>query len=153
MRYRLVIVSDIHRRTENLTEILPVINSSDYMVFCGDGMKDVMEVQDRILVPTVCVRGNNDYFSDIVDTAELVLGDTRAFVTHGHRYGARMGVSGLVSAAKVNNCRLVFFGHTHVFCDRVADGVHLINPGALCDGSYAVVTGDGIEFTCKQQFV
>ena len=151
--YRLRVVSDIHHDTLRLERLVPIINTSGYFVCCGDGVNDFLRVRGELTVPTVCVRGNNDFYTDIGDEAVITIGETRALVVHGHRHGAKRGVDLLVAAAKSRECGLVFFGHSHCYCDRVVDGVHLINPGALCNGSYAEVIGDGRTFKCKQGFV
>ena len=150
---RLIVVSDVHRDTERLERLLPLINTSDYFVFCGDGLNDVMRVRGAITVPMVCVRGNNDFDTCICDSADINVGGTRAFVAHGHRYGVRQGTDGVLAAALSRECSLAFFGHTHICCDRTECGVHMINPGALCDGYYAEVIGDGTTFKCKHEFI
>ena len=75
---RLIVVSDVHRDTERLERLLPLINTSDYFVFCGDGLNDVMRVRGAITVPMVCVRGNNDFDTCICDSADINVGGTRA---------------------------------------------------------------------------
>lgn len=151
--YKLVVVSDTHRSVSNLRRIMPIINSANYFIFCGDGLSDVMQVRGEITVPIICVRGNCDIGTDIVDTATTTLGNTRALVTHGHRFNVKQGLGALYSAAVKNNCGIVFFGHTHSFTDQTYEGVHLINPGSLFNGSYALVAGDGTDFICKRCFV
>lgn len=151
--YKLVAVSDTHHDTARLERLLPVINSATYMIFCGDGINDIMRIRGRITVPIVCVRGNNDFGSDITELATMRFGDTRVLITHGHRLGVRHGLDMLMSEAIAKRCELVFFGHTHAFFDREVNGIHFINPGALCCGSYAIVVGDGVDFTCSRQTI
>ncbi len=153
MSYKLAIISDIHHAGEYLLGLLPIINSSDYLIFCGDGLDELMAVRGSINVPMVCVRGNNDRNTQIVEMASFVIGGTRALVTHGDKQGVRQGLSGLYAAAKLKNCPLVFFGHTHTYCDYVHGGIHFINPGALCNGDYALAFGDGKKFTCRHEVI
>lgn len=154
MAYRLVVLSDIHHDIDKVRTIIPIINSSDYLVFCGDGINGLMSIRGEITVPMVCAKGNNDWYSNVSELSTFSIGTTRALVTHGHRQDVRRGVSGLVAAAQLNACKLVFFGHTHSRYDAVRDGIHIINPGAISGyGSYAVVTGDGERFTCRHNFV
>ncbi len=149
MIYKLVVISDLHHGADNLVRIIPIINTSDYLIFCGDGLDELMLFRDEICVPMACVKGNNDRGTTMAEMASIILGGSRVFVTHGHRQNVRQGLSSLLNAAKLKSCNMVFFGHTHVYCDYVYDGVHFINPGALCDGSYALVLGDGRNFTSK----
>ncbi len=153
MLYKLVVISDIHHAIDKLQAIIPVINASDYMIFCGDGLRDLMQVSGSILAPMVCVRGNNDVGARNEDMISILLGDTRAIITHGHKQNVRKDFSGVIAAARLKGCNLAFFGHTHRYFNGIVDGVHLICPGALCEGSYAAVVGDGVNFKCKHEYV
>lgn len=150
--YRLVVISDTHHDLVRLERLLPAINAANYLVFCGDGITDIMHIRGKVTVPIVCVRGNNDIglSVDVNDLATVKFGETRALVTHGHKFGVRQGLAQLGGFAAMKGCRLVFFGHTHKYADIVANGVRFINPGPLCHGSYALVAGDGINFASKQ---
>lgn len=151
--YKLVVISDVHHDIARLERILPVINSADYLIFCGDGINDIMYVRGKITVPILCVRGNNDINVNITELVTTVFGNTRVLVTHGHRQNVRQGMTNLLCLAKQKNCHLVFFGHSHSYFDAVADGIHFINPGALCNGTYALVAGDGVNFVSKMGVV
>jgi len=151
--YKLVILSDIHHDVIRLQKLLPLINASDYTVFCGDGFNDLLALRPQITAQLVCVRGNTDHGVNIAEMASFTLGSTRALVTHGYKENAKQGISGIVNAAKFKNCSLAFFGHTHKFYDNIIDGVHLVNPGALQSGSYAVMLGDGEQFSCTQKTI
>ena len=150
--YKLVVISDSHHDVERLEKLIPVINSADYLVFCGDGVMDIMYIRGRLTVPIVCVKGNNDFDVNvnITELASVAFGKTRAIVTHGHKYGVQFGLRNLYGVATMHGARLVFFGHTHTFYDRIEGGVHFINPGALCNGSYALVAGDGENFMVRR---
>lgn len=153
MIYKLVVISDTHHDINKLRRIIPIINSSDYLIFCGDGLGDVISMRYDINVPMICVKGNNDYEMNMADMASVILGETRVLVTHGHRQDVRKGLSSLAAFARMRACGLVFFGHTHSFFDRIVDGVHFVNPGALCLGSYALVLGDGRNFSVKREII
>ena len=150
-KYRIVVISDTHHDVARLERLLPVINGTDRLVFCGDGVSDIMRIRGRITVPIVCVKGNNDFCFNmqINDIATVAFGSTRAFVTHGHRYGVRQGLAQLLELSILNDYKLVFFGHTHAYTDVTHSGVRFINPGALCNGSYAIVEGSGLHFVSK----
>ncbi len=152
--YKLVVLSDVHHDIDKVRKILPIINSADCLIFCGDGLNEMMSIRGEITVPTVFVKGNNDWQTKIAEMSSITLGETRALVVHGHRHGVRHGVDGLIAAARLKNCRLVFFGHTHTPYDAVCEGIHIINPGAISGfGSYALVVGDGKNFTCKHETI
>ncbi|MCH5154419.1 MAG: YfcE family phosphodiesterase [Clostridiales bacterium] len=154
-QYKIVVVSDSHHETSRLERLLPIINSADYFVFCGDGAADVMWLRGRITVPIACVKGNNDFWikEQLTDVATVAFGHARALIVHGHRHGVRHGLALLMETAMLKDYKLVFFGHTHHYTDVEYNGVHFINPGALCEGSYAIVTGDGDSFTVENHFI
>ncbi len=153
MMYKLVVLANIRHDMTRLQAILPIMNAADYVLFCGDGIDDIMRMRNYIRVPLICVRGNNDLTSEFSDMVSLLLGDTRAIVTHGHKQMKQNDNTGLVVSAKIKGCQMVFFGHPHEYFNMMVDDVHMICPGSLYKGSYAVVVGDGITFKCKQQFV
>ncbi|MBD5132189.1 MAG: YfcE family phosphodiesterase [Clostridiales bacterium] len=151
--YKMVVVSDTHHNIDNITKIIPVINSADYFVYCGDGVADIMMLRGSILVPIVMVKGNTDVESHLSDTATVTLGGTKALISHGDRYEVKKDLKKLFVAASLAHCKLVFFGHTHQYIDRKVQGIHFINPGSLYNGSYALVASNGAEFISKQHFV
>ena len=153
MVYKLVILSDIHHDLARVRAILPILNEADYVIFCGDGIEDIMYFRNALRSPLVCVRGNNDFGTNITETAVSTFGNTRALVTHGHKFDVRNGLKALYFTAMTDKCRMVFFGHTHTFTDKIVQGVHFINPGALCMGSYSLGAGDGTNIAVKQCLV
>lgn len=150
MSVKLTVVSDIHYDGGRLERLLPIINSSDGCIFCGDGAAEFTRVWGGIVVPTVCVRGNNDFYCNWGDDAAVEIGGKKIFVTHGHRLGVKRGLSALACAAKDRGCDVAIFGHTHAFCDTSLHGVRMINAGALCNGSYATVTIADCDVECKR---
>ncbi len=153
MAVNAVIVSDVHHNLYGLRRLLPIINAAGHFVFCGDGMSDVMAVMGEITANSVCVRGNCDFGSVVSERASMRLGKTNALITHGHLFGVKQSVRDLAEIAKERGCGIVFFGHTHSYTDLEIDGVRMINPGALCDGSYAYLTIDGDSIVCKQRSI
>lgn len=151
--FRITVVSDVHGAVERLGRLIREINSGSYFVFCGDGARDVMRVAGEITVPMLCVRGNNDFGSELAETVAENLCGIRTLVTHGHRLGVRHGTEVLADVACRNGCVLAFYGHTHVFDDRTVGGVRIINAGALCNGSYASVEVADGTVICNRKTV
>lgn len=158
----ILVLSDSHGERLLLSKVLNGWGSAvDLVVFCGDGVSDIMSVATSIKVPILCVRGNNDYSTtkprDIIfNTQNIAIAQEsksgasnhKIFITHGDRYGVRYGCDTLNTAATSNGCDIVLFGHTHnPFEARVralADDansqkgagtcksyVYIMNPGSL----------------------
>ena len=74
-------------------------------------------------------------------------------LTHGHMQHVNYRLDNLYYKAMEENCKAVFFGHTHKALVTEEDGIYLVNPGSLSqprdnsDGSYAIVrtTPDSFE--------
>lgn len=140
---KFVVVSDNHGRIEPIQKVCQLHQKADGYIHCGD-----FEIPLAYLSQFAVVSGNNDY-ADVPMSLILNTPTHRILVMHGHRYVSMYSIDRLVQKAKDERCSLVFYGHTHIFSDRVIDGIRLINPGSLShnrDGSapsYAIVEIDG----------
>ncbi len=142
---KFVVVSDNHGRLEPIQEVLNKHQSADGYIHCGD-----FEIPLAYLSQFAVVSGNNDY-ADVPNMLILNTPRHRILVIHGHRYASIYSIDRLVQKAKDERCSMVFYGHTHVFSDRIIDGIRFINPGSLShnrDGSrpcYAIVEINGSD--------
>lgn len=135
-----MLFSDSHGDKKAVAYILDNYQKTcDMAVFCGDGCQDVI---DKIKIPLVMVKGNNDSaFLNVKNDkgAKLQKLDDVVFfnafgkkimVTHGHLYGLYTNVNALLKTAKLNTCDIVIFGHLHVLCDKTYFNTRLISPGS-----------------------
>jgi len=147
---KFVVVSDNHGRLEPIQEVLNKHQTADGYIHCGD-----FELPLAYLNQFAVVSGNNDY-ADVPMSIVLNTPTHRILVMHGHRYVSMYSIDRLVQKAKQERCSVVFYGHTHVFSDRMIDGIRFINPGSLShnrDGSapcYAIVEIDGWEVNVQR---
>ena len=129
---RILIVSDTHRRDENLKNLLEKVCPLDMLIHLGDAEGS----EDRIaqwLNPECrfeIVLGNNDFFSRLDKEKEIRIGKYRAFITHGHYYGVSLGPEGIIGEGRDRGVDIVMFGHTHQpYLHYVKD---LLRPEDLC---------------------
>ncbi len=147
---KFVVVSDNHGRLEPIQEVLNKHQCADGYIHCGD-----FEIPLAYLSQFAVVSGNNDY-ADVPNTLILNTPRHRILVMHGHRYVSMYSIDRLVQKAKDERCSMVFYGHTHVFSDKIIDGIRFINPGSLShnrDGSrpcYAIVEIDGSDVNVQR---
>lgn len=142
---RLAVFSDSHGEVTTLhwaMEQAARMGKIDAFIFLGDGADDFDQcrsLMDRLNPRAFLfrVRGNNDYFPpDIAQELVYTFEGVKVFMTHGHRYQAKMTDEGLLCAAQARGCRVCLYGHTHsARCEEV-EGVLMFNPGAVC-GSYS----------------
>ena len=82
-------------------------------------------------VPFYCVRGNNDFFSDLPSDLEFYIGDVKTFLTHGHHYYCSFTEADMIDEARRRSCKILIYGHTHRPTAHFTDGILVLNPGSL----------------------
>ncbi|MBQ8537088.1 MAG: metallophosphoesterase [Clostridia bacterium] len=137
---RLAVFSDSHGELTTLhwaMEQVARLGKIDAFIFLGDGANDFdscRSLMDRLSPRALLfqVKGNNDYYPPhLADEIVYTFGGVKVFMTHGHRYQAKMTDQGLLNAAKARGCRVCLYGHTHRPLIEEKDGILLMNPGAL----------------------
>ena len=130
---KILVVSDTHRKDDNLKLVLSEECPLDMLIHLGDAEGSEHFIPDW--VNPECrmemVLGNNDFFSRLDREREIDIAGHKAFITHGHYYGVSMGSEGLVDEAKSRGCDIAMYGHTHRPFLDVIDGVTVLNPGSL----------------------
>ena len=130
---KILVVSDTHRKDDNLKLVLSEECPLDMLIHLGDAEGSEHFIPDW--VNPECrmemVLGNNDFFSRLAREREIDIAGHKAFITHGHYYGVSMGPEGLVDEAKSRGCDIAMYGHTHRPFLDVIDGVTVLNPGSL----------------------
>ena len=109
---------------------------ADFACFLGDGLSDLEGLEERFGIPIYAVRGNCDgsWLSGAAPETRIVArSGHRLLLTHGHRFGAKGGVGGLIVAARAEACDIVLFGHTHLPQETYVSeyGMYLFNPGSI----------------------
>ena len=130
---KILVVSDTHRKDDNLKLVLSEECPLDMLIHLGDAEGSEHFIPDW--VNPECrmemVLGNNDFFSRLDREREIDIAGHKAFITHGHYYGVSMGPEGLVDEAKSRGCDIAMYGHTHRPFLDVIDGVTVLTPGSL----------------------
>lgn len=122
---KIVIASDSHGLTDVLQDIVKKHPDADAFLHCGDS-----ELRQKQLDPWVTVLGNMDW-CDFEPKKVIDMGRVNIFMAHSHLYGYGNRMEQLADDAIKHNCQIALFGHSHVFFDKVVNGVHCINPGSL----------------------
>lgn len=128
---RVLIISDTHRRNENLFRLLEEIEQPDMLIHCGDVEGSEYTISECAGCPVEMVAGNNDFFSDLPREREFYIGDYRVWLTHGHTYYVSMENEMIKQEAAARGADIVMYGHTHrPLIDDHGD-VIAVNPGSL----------------------
>lgn len=142
---KLLVVSDSHHSLGYIYDAIE-LEMPDAVIHLGDHQGDAEDLSCAFeAIPFYTVPGNCDYGSIDPDTRLLAFEGVRFFLTHGHRYGVKSGLTRLWLAAKQAGADIALYGHTHIPSDTEKDGIRMINPGA---GFYAVIQIQNGHFTC-----
>lgn len=128
---RVLIVSDTHRKHENLENVLKKEKNIDLMIHLGDaeGCEDYIEAISGC--PVEIVAGNSDFFSQLDNERGIVLGKYQVLITHGHYYNVNASIENIKREALSRRYDIVMFGHTHRPLIDVGGDITALNPGSL----------------------
>lgn len=123
---RLVLISDSHGNSQGIDKIFQSIQF-DYLLFMGDGLADLgnYEYLDNVIK----VSGNCDFFSREANERICEIGEYKFLITHGNKYGVKLGLNKLVEYAHSQNVQFVCYGHTHLKKIEKIGDIYFINPG------------------------
>ncbi len=150
---KVLVFSDSHGAITLAEEMLRREADCQTVFFLGDGMDEAEKLRDRHTDRKfILVKGNNDWYSHADTEAYKYIEGVTIMACHGHLHNVRFALRNLLSAAESVRANIALYGHTHksgMFGDP-ATGICAINPGALCEGKYCVLTiekgGFDIEF-------
>ncbi len=128
---KVLIISDTHGRTHNITNILKRIGPVDLLIHLGDLGCSEKYMEEIAGCRTEIVSGNNDFNSNLPKVKLINIGKYTVMLTHGHRYGVNYGFNEIMESAKSNQADMVMFGHTHIPLIDLSRDIWLINPGSL----------------------
>lgn len=112
----------------------------DAVIHLGDGERDLDSVSALTRGKKVfSVRGNCDFASLLNLNEVFNIGSARFFISHGHYEGVKYGLTEFYFKAKSVGADVALFGHTHEQMHDYEDGLHIMNPGSIREGYYAVV--------------
>ena len=140
---KILVLSDIHAHASYAERMIEK-EQPDEVIFCGDGWKDMHEIAK--FFPAVrfhCVAGNCDFFSENQELF-ITLGGKNIFAAHGHRFNVKMEPSLAYITLRAHaldlGADIILFGHTHRPDVQYRNGAVILNPGAVMDGKYALIT-------------
>jgi len=155
----LLIFSDSHGRADGIRMALDrQVTRPHAVLFLGDGLRDA-ELLETGGIPLYAVRGNCDTFLAGVSlfAPEEYLSSFEGhliLMTHGARYGVKLGLESLIASAAQKGADIVLYGHTHVPSLKILEEgtvigdkplsrpMYLFNPGSIGgrEQSFGVLT-------------
>ena len=142
---KILVVSDSHGVLKNLRQAVER-EQPDRIFNLWDLVSDAQRLSCAAPeIPLEAVVGNCDGWTRGAGSLLLEVEGVSFFLTHGHRYQVKSGLSLLTQAGREAGADVVCFGHTHqALCRRWPDGTLVVNPGSVggihAPATYAVVT-------------
>lgn len=140
---KIILFSDNHRDREAVRALIKKHPDMDHYISLGDSEMKEHELTELNIFGVV---GNYPFEPKFPPSLTLVFEDLKVFLTHGHHFSVKMGLSRLINHGKYHDIDIICFGHTHTPLIKEIDGLLLINPGALSKVrtmkrySYAILT-------------
>ncbi|SKA79748.1 hypothetical protein SAMN05428976_1043 [Clostridium sp. USBA 49] len=127
---QIAVISDTHRNTYELKKLKNIVKNIDIIIHLGDNVDDVNILKDGFNGKIINVRGNCDFVTSVpVEILEEIEGK-KIFITHGHKYNVKYGLTNLKYRAEELEADIVLFGHTHESLVEYEKGIWFINPGS-----------------------
>jgi len=146
-------MSDSHGNKQVLLQAV-ALESPNMILHLGDHDRDCYAIEDEYpRIPLRSVKGNCDFSSIGMDVDMFMLGGKRVFMTHGHVYRVKTGLSYLYNTAIDRGADILLFGHTHMQHYDVTENLIAINPGSISGQrkSYAVLEIKNGVVTCEMK--
>lgn len=149
---RILVVSDSHGQAEELRRIARHVwdtyGAVDAYLHCGDGGLDLKRIEPFLREhdprAKIClVRGNCDGYgySDVPEDRVVTLDGVGIYMAHGHLQDVRHTRWALAGDARLHDCSIALYGHTHEPLMEMLS-VLVLNPGCAGMGQYLVLELD-----------
>jgi putative phosphoesterase len=136
----ILVLSDSHGDIAALTAVFEWARDKTFnsAVFLGDGSED-LAFASAVAGSTLSwdtVRGNVDTNFSLPGALVLEVpknGKTprKLFLSHGNIYRVEEDCRALAATARNNGAEAALFGHTHIPCRAMLEGIFLLNPGSI----------------------
>lgn len=129
---RIVVFSDSHGSYTALRQVVLAQPGAEAFLHLGDGEREFDDLRFEFSEKMFRgVAGNCDWGSTAKYFDLVVLEGKRIYFTHGHAFGVKAGLGGLLHAAREVRAHVALYGHTHVPHTEYVDGLYVMNPGSI----------------------
>ncbi len=126
-------LSDTHQNQRLARDAVGLVYPVDFLVHLGDYVEDARALSRATGIPCRFVTGNGDVAERGPRELFITACGKRIWAIHGDQFdeGGRIDEGQLLLEAQRVGAQVVLFGHSHVQMWRVAEGIHLLNPGHM----------------------
>lgn len=146
---KILVFSDSHRSLSGMYAAID-LHRPQQVIHLGDMMDDAEEVAEHYpRLPFCLVPGNCDGWGVAVPVKkQITLEGKSILLSHGHRWGVKIGYDAAIADARAVGADILLFGHTHVpLCRQLEDGLWMMNPGPARP-SYGLIEIENGEISC-----
>ena len=132
---KILVFSDSHGYSNYMNKAIEMNDDADMMIHLGDGAYDLSHLfPEHPSTPLVFIEGNGEEGGWVrIDRMHppLKFGlaefeGKKIFMSHGHRYDVKYGLSRLIAAGYEKGADIILFGHTHKpFNKYIPEGTYL----------------------------
>ncbi|MFG6148348.1 metallophosphoesterase family protein [Halobacillus sp. B23F22_1] len=124
---KVLIISDTHGLTKEISEIKQRHQDVDAMIHCGDSE---LAWNSKELEGFHYAKGNCDFEAEMENEQVFSVGDVTFLVVHGHLHQIKSTLMPLCYRAEETGASVACFGHSHMAGAEKVDSKLLINPGS-----------------------
>jgi len=140
---RLLVLSDSHGHIERMSLAAERVKP-DIIIHLGDHITDAQKLQTQFPHMTLhMVKGNCDVNKAGENELIILAEGVNIFMTHGHTYNVKMGLTSFVYRAQETEADIALYGHTHRAMIDQVNGLYIMNPGQMerHDGTLSATYG------------
>jgi len=130
-------------------------NDPDVIIHLGDNIGDAVKIREKFPKQAFhMIKGNCDVNATGDVEKTITIDGIKIYMTHGHRYHVKEGLSYLMKHTQDSDINLTLFGHTHLATITEDKGATLMNPGQMRShsnrqpASYGIVLISDSRFDC-----
>ena len=135
MQKTILVFSDSHGRSFNMSETIKKYPDIECVIHLGDGADDTKYLTLSPTTGLLSVRGNCDSFSKEPRELFIELCGLQFLICHGDAYGVKFGVERYENYAVSRGADIALFGHTHTpYLNEIKTEkktVYVFNPGSI----------------------
>lgn len=146
---KILVFSDSHRSLSGMYAAIDR-HQPQQVIHLGDMMDDAEEVAEHYpRLPFCLVPGNCDgWFQTVPLRKQITLDGKSILLSHGHRWGVKSDYGMAIADARAAGADILLFGHTHrALCERLEDGLWMMNPGPA-RSSYGLIEIEDGRINC-----
>lgn len=146
---KILVFSDSHRSRSDMIGAIDE-QKPDQVIHLGDLISDAEEpsyIYPRL--PICMVPGNCDGWTTVPAKKLITLQGKRILLSHGHLWRVKGSYDAAIADAHKAGADILLFGHTHrAYCQRMEDGLWVMNPGTS-RSSYGTILLENGEIHCS----